>query len=187
LPLSINRLADSSLVVFDSRGNVTRLSEGGEYLGSFSLPFSRIDGSTYLRDTKVVVFGLLPLGNPNMPLLHIVDVAEAAIERSFFNLPEFGDPVVRNLMAYASADVRGDTIIAAFGGLDSVFVYTVEGQRVRSFGVPVQNFRYAQPVPPEDFGDPVRRGGWRRADGGQGTVKSTTAAVWRVGCRVSIA
>jgi hypothetical protein len=35
-------------------------------------------------------------------------------------------------MAYAHADVRGDTIIAPFGGLDSVFVYTVAGTVVQN-------------------------------------------------------
>lgn len=174
-PVSIHRLDDRSLLVLDSRGTATRatrLAEGGEFVEDFVLPFIRIEGSVYLGANKSLVFGISADDQGDLNLLHVLDLSTKEIESSFFPVPEVGNPAVTRSMAYVQADVQGDTIAVAFAGLDSLYIYALDGRRHRAFELPVDNFRLAGD-PPTDFNNPLKRVEWL-------TTFETISGVWWV-------
>lgn len=172
-PVSVTRLHDGKLVVLDYYGRATILGPRGQYQQSVSLPFSRVEGAVGLDDAQLLVSGVSTEALLDKPLLHVVDLGHAQIRLSFLPLPETVNRVVARMMGYAVADVRGDTVVAAYAGLDSVFVYTLDGRLQRAFAIPVDNFRVVEEGPPATT-DPVRRQEYF------GTFE-TVSGIWWVG------
>jgi hypothetical protein len=175
-PVAVIRLNDGRYVVVDNRGRFTILGDDGAYLRDFTVPFTRVEGTVALQDNRILVFGVSPDAEPpeGNPLLHIVDISQESIQQSLFPLPYTGRRrALDEMMGYAQADVRGDTIVAAYGGMDSVFIFGLDGRQHRAFRIPVANFRLATAIP-EDFGNPMRRAEWLSSF-------ETIGGVWWVG------
>lgn len=180
-PVSLNRLDDSTFVALDHTGRATVLGTDGAYILDFALPFRRVDGARAVGTDRLLVSGVTLEASGAVPLLHVVDVRGERIESSFFPLPELEHPLATRLMAYAQADVNGDTVAIAFAGLDSVYIYTLDGERQRSFRLPVEDFRLVGP-PPADFStNPRSRVAWL------GSFETVTGIWWVGKTRIMVA
>jgi len=138
-PMGAARAANNEIKVLEFQGRLTSLSQAAD---------------TVLRTAKVPVgpplYGLRILGadqllvlgrtfGPNADLLHILNGAGDSVIRSFFAAPAI-ESAAPHLMpiTWMSAAVRGDTIFAAYGFVDSLYLFSSDGRRLGAVHVSIQ-------------------------------------------------
>lgn len=168
-PVSAMRLGDGTIAVLDRSNRVTLLSGDGEYIDSFQLPFARVSGMIPVDGNTALVRGLSDQGSE---LLHYLNLSTRTIEDSFLPTADLGEPGLSRSFAYATADVLNGRIAAAHGPLDSVYVYSLSGERLTAFQLPVDNFRLLVPSPSRDQ-SPQARAQWE-------STFETMSAIWWV-------
>jgi hypothetical protein len=163
-PVMARRLSDRNIAVIDHDGRLTLLDPSGDHVSDFNLPLIRVEGFVVIDDDQLLVSGLSPEVIDSTPLLHVVDMTDQRLTRSFFDpLDSVGDRGLARALAYAAADVLADTIVTAYSGIDSIYIYTPDGKRVHSFHLPVDDFRLAEPPSRDEFSDPIKRVEWLRS------------------------
>jgi hypothetical protein len=166
-PLSGFRSPSGGLVVADlSAGLMSFDSTGQQFLGSVRPPVTPLYKALALSDTLTLLVGPRHAGGTASaaqapPLLHVFDLSTESLVHSFFPTP--GDSVVRQAarnFGWGDAIVSGDTIIAAFALVDTLYYFNRLGERIGTARIPFSRFNRIQSIPPEIRSDPVRRERW---------------------------
>lgn len=161
-PYVLFREPGGSLLALDHDGRMTWLdSAGTEVTRTLTLPLRRTESAALLESGRLLVSGI-PSGDVEGARLHLLDRKAEAIERSFFHpLRRATNPQIAVTADYVALAVAGDTVLAAFGPLDTLYVFTPpDYDDPHAVPFPTERFRVAEPIDPTDFGNPERRDAW---------------------------
>lgn len=126
-------------------GNLSLFGEDGRFLKRYTRILS--GGTNQVRDLPgedVLLVGARDLAPGSHPLLHRFDPETGEVKQSFFPHPiplgSYGNYLftVGNI---ACADVRGETIVAAFALLNRLYFFNLEGDLTQHIEVPLTHFR----------------------------------------------
>jgi WD40 repeat protein len=156
-----HRLPSGELIAVGISGKIAVFdSSGTKLLRTQQTPLLPIYDAQPLDGSRLVIAGRLS-GGEATPLIHIWDLNTGTLVRSFFDVPAHPEELAEAYMFAGSMDIalRGDTIAAVFALSDSVYVFTPQGQHLRSIGIPYEHFRHLRdPMPDSD--DPQRFQKW---------------------------
>jgi hypothetical protein len=139
-PLPGNRIA-----TLERMGKVTIFSAEGIELAKHQLPVVMANQIHPLPDGAFLVVGIVPGSSSR---LHVWDPGSGEVRLSFF-APVDGasDEAAVAALGVATATLRGDTVATVFTLSDSVYLFTVSGQRIAALKIPYPRFARS-PQPP---------------------------------------
>lgn len=146
------RNSDGSVLAVDMGGRLTIFdSVGARVLGTESLPLFPVYDMALVDDSIVAVTGRVQ-GRADSPLVHLWDVRNARLVRSFFQRPA---PSARFVSAYTFAGgadiaVRGDTAAVVFALSDTVHLFLLNGTPLARHAVRSHVFRHLAAPMPDD-------------------------------------
>lgn len=121
--------------------------------------FTQVEGVEVISDSLLLVSAKIGAGIYG-PRLHVWSVASDTVVRSFFPPPaDYGRTAVI-VAGFPRADVRGDTVAAVFSLSDTVYIYTVAGEKIGKIPLPSRTFRRLDSPPPGSGADPGERMAW---------------------------
>ncbi|HEX8391923.1 MAG TPA: hypothetical protein VF665_06125 [Longimicrobium sp.] len=158
---NVLRLRSGEIFAADFQGRFTVFdSAAGQVVSTIQSPLSFVEDLQTLSDSTLLISGILD-GDPAAPRLHVWNVRNNRITRSFFApFPRSRNEVAATIAGWAKASVRGDTVAAIFALSDSVHLFTTAGKPVRSIPLPSTLFRRVGTTVPSDGADPRRRAAW---------------------------
>ena len=137
-PKTAVRLVNGDVLVAELNTRFTLMDSTGVVVRrSLETPFYRIEDVEPINDSLILVsanaFGPPPAG----PLLHLWNLRTDTIVRSFFNpFENTSNELVATIGGWAEAAVRADTVAVIYSAADSVFLYNLDGERIRAFQLP---------------------------------------------------
>jgi len=120
--------------VFDSAGRVEQ---------TFRIPMESLYETRLLDDTLVLLAGPLIGESPERARLHVWNLANSKVVRSFFQPRVRGraHEFAASTTGIVSMDVRHDTVAATFAISDTVYVFDLNGRMLRKVPIPFRHFR----------------------------------------------
>jgi hypothetical protein len=120
--------------VFDSSGRVEQ---------TFSIPVELLYESRLLDDTLVLLAGPLPGESSERARLHVWNLANRKVVRSFFQPRVHGraHEFAATTTGIVSMDVRHETVAATFAISDTVYFFDLNGRMLRKVPIPFRHFR----------------------------------------------
>lgn len=145
-PIRAIRPTGDSLLVAEVSGLVHIYDEPAEQAGeparSLRLPLQPIYDVRPLRDGRVVIAARGMEEGDRKNLLHLWEVGSDEVT-SFFASPltdrQHGGAAIFG--GHVALDVRRDTIVAAFGFTDTLYVFGTDGRELRRVPIPSRNWR----------------------------------------------
>lgn len=138
-PMGAVRRRNGRIAVLEFQGRLTALSRDGDsVLGTARVPVGPpLYGLRTVGTDRLMVMGRT--FGPNADLLHLMNDAGDSVVRSFFAAPGI-EPVAPHLMplTWMSAAKRRDTLFAAYGFVDSLYIFSSEGHRLGAVHVGIQ-------------------------------------------------
>lgn len=139
-PMGVVRNENGEIVVLEFDGRLTSLREDADsVLRTAKVPVGPpLYGLRILGPDQLLVLGRT-FGLSGADLLHILNGRGDSVTRSFFPAPaiESGAPHLIPI-TWMSAAIRGDTIFATYGFVDSLYLFSVEGHRLGAVHVSIQ-------------------------------------------------
>ncbi len=157
------RTANRQVIATDITGKLVVYDSMGKFQNTAPTGLQPLYSATVLDDNRLLLSGRRP-GDPNTPLLHIWNIANRTIEKSFFpappHAPEFTSTYA--LIGWADAAVRGNTVAAIFPLADTLYLFTANGDSLRKLPIPLEHFRrLREPGPRNDTPEANRE--WRNS------------------------
>jgi hypothetical protein len=156
------RLPSGLLVVADMGGDVTVFdSVGGKVLQTIRTPLAPLYNLTVLDERHVVLTGRTD-GALTSPLVHVLDLQDRRLIRSFFRAPRPPRGLEGAYAFAGTADVavRNDTAVVVWGVADTVYLYRLDGTPTGKVAMRSENFRMLDKPLPERGAPPVRFERW---------------------------
>lgn len=160
-PVRAYDLSDSTALLLELNEHAWIIDRrSGAILRRLTLGLIRVEDVASLTPSELLFSGIDPL-NVGGPRIHVYDLDSNTIRRSFYNPgqnhPDDDLPLVAGAVRFA----RQDSVLAAtFALVDSLFFYTVEGQRLGAVKLDLRRFRPASTVSSDVLGDATRRSQW---------------------------
>lgn len=155
------RLPTGEILVTNFDRRFTILSSSGDsVLRMVETPFTRIEDVDIVDDSLVMVSAILDRDFTS-PRLHLWDTQNDRRLRSFFE-PFEATPnqTAASVASWTMAAIRGDTVAAIFSVSDSVYLYTIAGDRLVAHPLPSRHFRAVPETAPDPNVDPRQRAQW---------------------------
>jgi len=133
----VPEVTTGNVSVFDSEGNFVkrypRITQGPVFLRNLPL------------ENKVLVIGLVEVSRGTRPrLLHVFEIEQGRIVQSFFAAPvvlgDYGG-LLYTIAPLAVADVRDQTIVAAFALFDELYFFDIQGNFKKKITLSLPHFR----------------------------------------------
>jgi len=143
-PVRLVRLKSGNLLASDLLSRFTLYSaEGDSLIGTRATPFTRIFDVDPVADSVLLVAGILR-SSPG-ERLHIFRLSDTTVVRSFLTVPSL-PPAALDAAGFATSTVRNDTIYAVLSLVDSIYRFSITGERFPPIHVAGIRFR---PLPPQ--------------------------------------
>lgn len=148
---------DGRIMYFDSVGTVL----GDQH----HTGLETINNITAVNDTTVAITGR-SAGVVDGPLVHLWNVRQNRITRSFFQMPAHKPSLAPAYRFSSSVDVaiRGDTAAVTTALSDTVYLFTVDGRLRSKIPLVAPHFRTIQSPPPDNIAENAEsRRAWSRS------------------------
>jgi hypothetical protein len=168
------RLPSGLLIAADMGGTVTVFdSVGSKVLRTMRTPLTPLFNLTVVDDGRVALTGRIR-GGLRSPLVHILDLREGRLTRSFFRAPAppRGFESAYAFTGFADVAVRADTAAAVFALSDTVYLYRLlDGALIGKLPMRAHHFRMLDHAMPRNP-SPDRFERWI------GSFSSTSRVFW---------
>lgn len=148
-PISTIQLSTGQLVTAEFNGRLSMYSlKRNEVLKVFNVPILPLTGLHQLDENRILLVGRSREGNDET-LLHIFDITEGTIIKSFFKLPfaiENYGGVLHSIGIIAAATVKNNNIAAVFAPLNKLFIYNLSGELKEDIEIPLHHFAQIEKV-----------------------------------------
>jgi len=150
-PIKMIRLKSGNLLASDLLSRFSIYSAKGDSLiGTLVTPFTRIYDVDQVADSVLLVTGILS-ESPN-ERLHLFSLSDTVVMRSFLTPPSL-PPAALDAAGFAMSTIRKDTIYATLSLVDSIYRFSVAGDRLSPIHVAGIQFRPLPPnLPPSNAG-----------------------------------
>lgn len=142
-PISTIRLSTGQLATAEFNGRLSIFAPtGGEVLKVFNVPILPLTGLHQLDENRILLVGRSREGSDET-LLHIFDITEGMIIKSFFKLPfalENYGGVLHSVGIIAAASVKDNKIASVFAPLNKLFIFNHLGELEKEIDIPLRHF-----------------------------------------------
>ena len=155
-------LPDGRILALDMAGKlVTFDSVGRNVLGTALVGLSPLYDAVPLNNSLVVLAARDPR-QLNGPLVHVWDLSQNRVVRSFFPVPRHRSSLdnAYAFSGWADLAVHGDIVAAVFALSDTVYFFRADGTPLRQVPIPFQHFRRLDQPPPPDHASVDARQRW---------------------------
>ena len=143
-PTSSIRLNDGTLLISEFSGRLSLFSENGNsFIKVLNTDIFPLMNVKLLDDKRLLLIGRKT--GDNASYLHIYNLSETKIEKSFLELPFMHSDYAqafRMLAQLVVADVYYDRIIAAVTPFDMVYIFSMEGKLLNTKKINLENFKH---------------------------------------------
>lgn len=167
-PNDFNRLTSAvrtpgrEVIAIDSRGKLVFYDSTGKHLLTTSTGLTLAYNGWLLNDSTLLISGR-DVANPESPLLHLWNLRQGRITKSFFQTPPH-DPrfdQAYQFSGWAYATLASDSTLAVVFPLsDTLYLYHVDGSPLGKHRLPLDNFRRMREPRARDD-SPEARIAWR--------------------------
>lgn len=148
LPITTTQLPDGSLLVGELGGLISVFDASNAFVRRYTGLLWHALQLHALDEERVLAVGPKERGLGSSPLLHTFDASSGEIERSFFPHPTpigtYGN-ILNGVADIATADVRGDQVIAAFAPEPRLYFFSLDGDFLNSSELSLQHFTLIDP------------------------------------------
>ncbi|HEY7766554.1 MAG TPA: hypothetical protein VIB55_00155 [Longimicrobium sp.] len=156
---TVLRLPNGQVLAAELSGSFTLFdSAGTAALEQIRTPFLHVQDMEVVDDSTLLVAARLEGRGGTGPSLHMWDIRENRVRRSFFDPFEAAPNKTAAVMAgWSKAAIRGDTVAAVFALSDTLYFFALDGRPRGKLPIPFRDFRPVPAETPRGGSDPVKR------------------------------